>query len=347
MDRLLGSFKRLFLFGVVFSAGFILMALISIIIWPDGSLPTWYALLAAIIPAIAANIIVRRKQVDKVVTQSHNVKTLQTPDPPIIPQPSGRLTYVEKEHIMVQRISTKDMLQFTEFPYDLDFPVHKFFAKNGHPFAYIDLSYANQRVAKAHVSYLNSQIDKYRLQIPLLTRAFFADMRKLVFENRSGLGYTRLICTPYTFEGRTAKYPLSLIFISDDSGRKSYNGSIYYGANGKILKADIHIWCKPVYGINSGWSFYFNTIDGVFLLYEAKTTLKPDEKGLPTAVYKDSSIIEWEKERDRDLNFYEWLQISLPSICPKSFSGFRRMKTMNTKNYQKIVSEAAKQGKAF
>lgn len=108
-----------------------------------------------------------------------------------------------------------------------------------------------------------------------------------------------MICTPYTFEGRIAKYPLSLIFISDDSGRKSYNGRIYYGANGEILKADIHIWCKPVYGTNSGWSFYFNTIDGVFLLYEAETTLKPDDKGLPTAVYKYNSIIKREKERKR------------------------------------------------
>lgn len=34
----------------------------------------------------------------------------------------------------------------------------------------------------------------------------------------------------------------------------------------------------------------------------------------------------------------------MPNIAPKSFGGFRRMKRINSANYQKIVSEISKQG---
>lgn len=54
---------------------------------------------------------------------------------------------------------------------------------------------------------------------------------------------------------------------------------------------------------------------------------------------------------DRAKNYYLdsqtflWIQENLPALCPKSISGLRRIRTQNTKNYQKIVEEAAKLGK--
>lgn len=42
---------------------------------------------------------------------------------------------------------------------------------------------------------------------------------------------------------------------------------------------------------------------------------------------------------------YYWLQEKLPQLCPKSLSGYVRMKNANTKNYQKIVAEAKRLGK--
>lgn len=42
---------------------------------------------------------------------------------------------------------------------------------------------------------------------------------------------------------------------------------------------------------------------------------------------------------------YFWIQEHLPDLCPKSISGYSRMKKSNSKNYQKIVSEAMKLGK--
>lgn len=67
--------------------------------------------------------------------------------------------------------------------------------------------------------------------------------------------------------------------------------------------------------------------------------------------YSDSQeAIEWGMlERAKlyyeDMQLFKWLQENLPTLCPKSLTGFRRMRTMNTKNYQKIVVEAAKLGK--
>ena len=57
----------------------------------------------------------------------------------------------------------------------------------------------------------------------------------------------------------------------------------------------------------------------------------------------DQSIKD-EIRRGKEAKAFKWLQQNLPTICPKSLSGFRRMKTQNTKNYQKIVSEARKLG---
>lgn len=42
---------------------------------------------------------------------------------------------------------------------------------------------------------------------------------------------------------------------------------------------------------------------------------------------------------------YDWLWEFLPEICPKSFSGYMRMKNSNSKNYQKIVEAAKKLGR--
>ena len=49
-------------------------------------------------------------------------------------------------------------------------------------------------------------------------------------------------------------------------------------------------------------------------------------------------------EEARDREIYYWLLENMPNIAPKSFGGFRRMKRINSANYQKIVSEISKQG---
>lgn len=39
----------------------------------------------------------------------------------------------------------------------------------------------------------------------------------------------------------------------------------------------------------------------------------------------------------RNRSDYEWILKNLPDICPKSFSGYMRMKNQNTKNFDKLV----------
>lgn len=60
---------------------------------------------------------------------------------------------------------------------------------------------------------------------------------------------------------------------------------------------------------------------------------------------QEARMIENAKTKRRDMQTLQWLQENLPSIAPKSLSGFRRMRTTNSKNYQKLVHEAAKLGK--
>ena len=52
----------------------------------------------------------------------------------------------------------------------------------------------------------------------------------------------------------------------------------------------------------------------------------------------------WNAIREYDHEQYDKLCETLPNIAPKSYSGYMRMKKNNTKNYQKLFSEAAAYG---
>lgn len=56
--------------------------------------------------------------------------------------------------------------------------------------------------------------------------------------------------------------------------------------------------------------------------------------------YNEENMIETEAKRGAAKREYKWIQENLSDICPKSLSGYMRMKNANTKNYQKIVAEA-------
>ncbi|MDY3690706.1 MAG: phage minor capsid protein [Dysosmobacter sp.] len=63
--------------------------------------------------------------------------------------------------------------------------------------------------------------------------------------------------------------------------------------------------------------------------------------------YAEDHMIEAEAKRGVAKREYRWIQENLSGICPKSFSGYMRMKNANTKNYQKIVAEAKKLGRVI
>lgn len=60
---------------------------------------------------------------------------------------------------------------------------------------------------------------------------------------------------------------------------------------------------------------------------------------------QEDRMIENAKTKRKDMQTLSWLQASLPFLAPKSLTGFRRMRSSNSKNYQKIVKEARKLGK--
>ena len=49
-------------------------------------------------------------------------------------------------------------------------------------------------------------------------------------------------------------------------------------------------------------------------------------------------------ERQARLKEYRLILTHLPNIAPKSYSGYARMKTMNTKNYQSLVTKMKDKG---
>ena len=59
----------------------------------------------------------------------------------------------------------------------------------------------------------------------------------------------------------------------------------------------------------------------------------------------DDSIIEYERRKWEDWKVVQWLQENFPDKAPKNVTGYRRMKTQNTKNYQQLKSLAAQKGK--
>lgn len=62
-------------------------------------------------------------------------------------------------------------------------------------------------------------------------------------------------------------------------------------------------------------------------------------------LYYEAHMIEIEAQRGIDKRDYKWLQENLPDLCPKSYSGYKRMKNGNTKNYQKLVAKAKELGR--
>ena len=261
-----------------------------------------------------------------------------------------KLSYVEKERIIVQRITSADMQQFTQIPYDLNCPIHKYDKSNGHPFAYMDLNSANIKIAKSELSKLNNYIVDVCSGISGWSRKFCIDVDKVAFAEYSpNYGYTKLMCTPYTFTGEISKIPVSLSFMSRlDVMQYQVVGNLDYSADGNIIKANVNIWSRYSYEKpGTGWLFTFYRIDGNLSLEQVKSTINPDKNGMPGIVFRSKHLIEEEKQREALQQEFLWVQNNLPDLCPKSLSGYSRMKNANSTKYQKIESAAAEKGKVL
>lgn len=248
-----------------------------------------------------------------------------------------KLTYVEKERILVNQVTTEDMLQFSEMPYDLHYRVKKFMPDNGHPFAYMDLVEKNVTIAKSELSKMNEQLSKDTALSRAIPKELSIPIQDILFRPLKDSGYTRLMCTPFSSTGQISKYPVSLSFMTDlRNDINTTHGDLFYGQDGSVKKATIYFWRN-----RNGWFFYYDTVEDKLALSRVEV---PDMQGQRNVVYKGKHLLEREAQLLQEEKDFIWLQKNLPCKCPKSLSGFRRMKTQNTKNYQTIVKEATKLG---
>ena len=276
--------------------------------------------------------------------------TSVNPPPTTQKEMKSELTYADKERILVERMTEADVRQFTTMPYDLNCPLHKYNEPGTHAFAYMDLTPKNIRIAKVELEKLNVIIDYAREKIPLIPKWARINVDRIAFHNYSeDYGYTRLMCLPYTYSGKIERFPLKLFFVSflsADSIGIQVNGDIKYSVDGRIAHATVNCWNRSSWeSPANGWQYIFYDNDGDLTMREILSTIRPDEYGRPTSIYKCPELLEEERQREQDKKTLQWLQKNIPSIAPKSLSGFRRMRSTNSKNYQRIVEEAAKLGK--
>ena len=182
---------------------------------------------------------------------------------PISQNAGAKLTTVDKERIMVRRVTTRDMVQFTSMPYHLDCVVKKHDTPRSHPFAYIELDSKNIAVAELELEILNKHLSVAHQICKKVPKGISIPVKDIVYRPSKYYGCTRLICTPHTFTGRVSKYPLSLQFTTDMSktGLNTTHGEIFYGQNGTIQKAVVYCWRN-----HKGYFFYFKIENSTLVL---------------------------------------------------------------------------------
>ena len=171
--------------------------------------------------------------------------------------PSDELSAVDKERIVVQRITAQDMHQFTNMPYQWNSEIKKFVDPNGHPFAYLDIVGQNITIAQSELLKINKQLSGDIVLLPAVPKNISIPVEDIVFKPSNKNGYTRLICTPYTFTGKISKYPISLSFMTDlENNSETTHGDLFYGQDGEVKKATIYFWRKQ-----RGYFFYYGSVE--------------------------------------------------------------------------------------
>lgn len=79
--------------------------------------------------------------------------------------------------------------------------------------------------------------------------------------------------------------------------------------------------------------------------YLAKKNIERHQIAKENKKRYETIIAQGEAEKKRDYQDYDWLKIHFPDKCPSSPTGYRRMKTQNTKRYQILKQLASELGK--
>lgn len=260
---------------------------------------------------------------------------------PVKIKKQDKLSYADKELIMVQRVKLKDMQQFQSFRFQWNREIQKSIQPHGHPFAYMDLNSSNIEIAKSELRSMNSIISNTHDLAPAIPKNICIPVDEIVFKPSNLHGYTRLICNPFTSSGEISQYPVVLSFMTDlDSGIDTTHGELFYGKCGNVEKATIYFWRR-----RKGYFFYFDTVNNALVLSKVELSDAAGVYAPPSVIYKGKHILEMEAKRKEEEKDYAWIKKNIPEKCPKSASGYRRMKAQNTKNYQILKQLAAELGR--
>lgn len=154
----------------------------------------------------------------------------------------NNISQIEKEHIMVENVTTDDMRELKEMPFICNTEVKKYIHERNHPFAYMDLFGENINIVKSEIKKMNVIIKESIKDYPDIPQNLRIPESELVFQS-TNYGYTRIKCTPKTFTGKPAKYPYLLYFCTDLSKLgNTTHGELTYGQDGKVQKATVCFW---------------------------------------------------------------------------------------------------------
>lgn len=227
------------------------------------------------------------------------------------------------------------------FPFNLNYPITK--RDSGYTpdklSFYMDLKDENISVALDELGKINELIKQSRslcVELPEIS----IPLGEIAFSNYNKYhGYSRFRCNPYTYKGSISNCPFYLFYTTFDSLESmrpdTTHGEINYYLDGTIRVANAYFWRSCV-----GYFFEIRNRNGELYIYQIKSTIGAALGEKPPVIYEDEQIIKEREFRKKEHEIYDWIQENLPDLCPKSYSAYRRMKTQNAKNYQRIVAAA-------
>ncbi len=171
--------------------------------------------------------------------------------------PKEKIDWREKELITVQNTATEDM-RLLHMPFVCNTEVKKYIHEGNHPFAYMEILGENINIVKAEIKKMNTIIKEGIRDYPGIPQNLSIPAGSLVFQSpNEGYGYTRIMCTPKTYEGNKSKHPYTLYFCTDLSKRgNTTHGELTYGQDGKVQKAKVVFWRN-----NSQFVLNFKMVD--------------------------------------------------------------------------------------
>lgn len=171
-----------------------------------------------------------------------------------------KLSFVEKELIIVKSVTTEDMRRLKTMPFVCNTEVKKYIHEGNHPFAYMEIIGENIRIVKSEIEKMNIVIRESIKVYPKIPQSVRIPTKDIVFQSER-YSYTMIKCTPKTFTGKPAKYPYILSFCTDLSSFDNQSfGELIYGQDGSIQKAHVVFWRK-----RNMFALNFKMVDGVLI----------------------------------------------------------------------------------